>query len=185
MSVEASDFVMREKFLREPLRVTHALARADVVMLVEKMKIDVHLENLFFREVPVDLKFTVTGKDLARLELRTGFVAVSDVKQYIDLSPFADRGSEILALLKEGSIQVRKLTFTEPKPFLAEIDLADVSIAQRNIEVRVTGIAKLTDDALLSIECEGFVSEVLSTMCVVVSFQRTRRSRKKVDLRLT
>jgi len=156
ISVEANDFAMRETFLREPLRVTHALARAEVVMLLEKMKVEVHLDNLFFKEVPVDLKFRLTGKDFNGLELRTGFLAVSDVKRYIDLTPFADRGSDILALLKDGSIMVKKLTFTNPKPFLAEIDLADVSIARGNLEVReVTGIVKLTDDALLVSNTKG------------------------------
>jgi hypothetical protein len=156
ISVEASDFVMREKFLREPLRVTHALARAEVAVLLEELKVDVHLDNLFFKEVPVDLKFAVTGKDLSRLELRTGFLAVSDVKKYIDLTPFADRGSEILALLKDGSILVKKLTFTYPKPFLAEFDLADVSVATGDIEVReISGVVNLTDDALLVSNAKG------------------------------
>jgi len=48
----------------------------------------------------VDLKFRLTGKDFNGLELRTGFLAVSDVKRYIDLTPFADRGSDILASSK-------------------------------------------------------------------------------------
>lgn len=156
ISVEANDFVMRETFLREPLRVTHAIARAEVVMLLEKLKVDVHLDNLFFKEVPVDLKFTVTGKDFNGLELRTGFLAVSDVKKYIDLTPFADRGSDIIALLKDGSIMVKKLTFTNPKPFLAEFDLANVSVARGDIEVRaITGKVTLTDDALLVSNAKG------------------------------
>ena len=120
------------------------------------MKARVHLENLFFKDVPVDLKFSVVGKVLETVELRTGFVAVSDVKEYIDLVPLAKRGADVLALLTTGRIMIKQLNFTEPRPFLAELQLADVSASYEKIEVRdIDAIVKLTDDRIIVSNAKG------------------------------
>ncbi len=92
----------------------------------------------------------------ASLELQTGPLSVPDVKEYINLGPLAKRGSDVLDLLTDGTITVKKLSYTEPRPFRAEFYLADVAAAYQKIEVRdVEGAVSLDEQKMMFSHAKG------------------------------
>jgi hypothetical protein len=152
--VEVSDFSMREAFLKKPLRLAHSTAKARVELAGAKTELK--LENLSFKGVPVLLNIRLSGKDFASLELQTGPLSVPDVKEYIDLGPLAKRGSGVLDLLTDGTIAVKKLSYTDPRPFRAEFYLADVAVAYQEIEIHdIEGSVSLDEQRMLFSQGKG------------------------------
>ena len=168
--VESSDFAMREDFLKKPIRLTYAKARARVELVGTRT--DLKFEKLSFKGVPVALDIRLSGKYFASLELQTGPLSVPDVKEYINLEPLAKRGSDILDLLTDGTITVKKLTYTEPTPFRAEFYLADVTAAYKKIEVfGVEGVVTLDEQKMLFSGAKGsFRTSRFSDVSVTVPF---------------
>ncbi len=166
--VEASDFSMREAFLKKPIRLKHDAAKARVELAGAKTELK--FENLSFKGVPVRLNIGLSGKYFASLELQTGPLSVPDVKEYINLAPLAKRGSDVLDLLTEGTITVKKLSYTEPKPFRAEFYLGDVAAAYQKIAVRdVEGTVSLDEQRMVFSHAKG-------------SYQRSKFSDVSVDV---
>ncbi|HUJ88657.1 MAG TPA: AsmA-like C-terminal domain-containing protein, partial [Syntrophorhabdales bacterium] len=185
--VEASDFAMREAFLKKPIRITHDAAKARVELIGTKTELK--FEHLSFKGVPVQLDIQLSGKYFASMELQTGPLAVPDVKEYINLAPLAKRGSDVLDLLTAGRITVKKLTYTEPRPFRAEFYLADVAVAYQKIEVRdVEGTVSLDDQKMLFSRAKGsFQRSSVSDVSVTVPFAAEQyieaRGRFAIDMR--
>jgi hypothetical protein len=166
--VEASDFAMREAFLKKPIRLTQSTAKARVELADSKTELK--FEHLSFKGVPVLLNIRLSGRRFASLGLQTGALSVADVKEYIDLAPLAKRGSDMLDLLMGGTITVKKLSFTEPRPFRAEFYLTDVSATYQKIEVRdVEGVVSLDEKRMVFSHAKG-------------SYQRSRFSDISVDV---
>ncbi len=185
--VEASDFAMREAFLKKPIRITHDAAKARVELAGAKTELK--FEHLSFKGVPVQLDVKLSGKYFASMELQTGPLAVPDVKEYINLAPLAKRGSDVLDLLTAGTITVKKLMYTEPRPFRAEFYLADVAAAYQKIEVRdVEGTVSLDDQKMLFSRAKGsFQRSSFSDVSVDVPFAAEQyieaRGRFAIDMR--
>ncbi len=95
-----------------------------------------------------------------------------DVKEYIDLAPLAKRGSDVLDLLKEGTITVKKLTYTDPRPLRAQFYLAGVAGIYKKIEVRdVAGTVDLDEQKMLLTQATGtFKRSAFNDVSVVVPF---------------
>ncbi|HME43226.1 MAG TPA: AsmA-like C-terminal domain-containing protein [Syntrophorhabdales bacterium] len=168
--VESSGFAMREDFLKIPIRLAYATAKARVELAGTST--DLKFEQLSFKGVPVILDIRLSGKDFASLELQTGPLSVPDVKEYINLAPLAKRGSDVLDLLTSGTITVKRLTYTEPSPFRAEFYLADVAAAYQKIEVRgVEGTVTLDEQKMLFSAAKGsFRTSSFSDVSVAVPF---------------
>ncbi len=153
--VGATDFAMREDFLKKPIRLTRATAKARVQMDGTK-KTELRFEQLSFKQVPVLLTVRLAGKYFASLELKTGPLSVPDVKEYINLGPLAKRGSDVLDLLTDGTITVKNLSYTGPRPFRAEFRLADVTAAYQSVEVRdVEGEVSLDEQRMVFSRARG------------------------------
>ena len=152
--VEASDFAMREAFLKKPIRVTYSKAKARVELAGSETELK--FEHLSFEGVPILLNIRLSGKHFASLELQTGALSVPDVKEYINLAPLAKRGSDVLDLLTDGTITVKQLSYTDPRPFRAEFYLTDVAGAYQKIEVRgAEGAVSLDEKKMVVSHAKG------------------------------
>jgi hypothetical protein len=125
---KAARFLVSEKFLKKPI-VSHdntCRFRTEV----RGGAIRVILEDLSYKGVPVALDFTTKERKLHNLELKTGFLLLSDATGLLDMERLTDKGWGPFCLIRDGEVRIRHFAFNRGKPFQADIDLKGVKAGE-------------------------------------------------------
>jgi hypothetical protein len=152
--VEAPYFSMMEEFLSKRLVSTGNVCRIHLTRAGETS--DVTLKGLSFKETPLSLRFIAEKEKLVYLELRTGFLAIPDLREYIDFARFSEGDWGPLSLVKDGEVRISRFIFREQKPLRAELDLRDVDAGTGKVAFKgVGGSLRLEGDMLFLTRFEG------------------------------
>jgi hypothetical protein len=157
-AVEAPYFSMVERFMRKRLVSLRNACRIHLVRAGETF--DVTLKGLSFKQTPVSLRFMATIRNMTYLELTTGFLAIPDLTEYIDLAAFSEKDWGPLSLVKDGEVRISRFIFEEQKPLRAEIDLRDVDAGSGKVVFRdVAGSLRIEGNMLFLTRFEGRFGE--------------------------
>lgn len=133
----ADRFLMREPFLKKPVRVQRVDCTIDIDTY--QGKTETKLGRLLFKGTPLALAFTTSGKRLERLEMVSEFLDVRDLKEYLSFS-FVKRLPTIMDAVSGGKVGVRKLIYAKPDSFAARLSLVGVEARYRDFRfVGITG----------------------------------------------
>jgi hypothetical protein len=127
---KSARFLVSEKFLKKPIIAYDNTCRFRTE--VKDGTIRVVLEELSYNGVPVALDFRVKERKLLSLELRTGFLLLSDVTGLLDMEKLADKDWGPFSLIREGEARIRHFAFNKGKPFQADIDLRGVKAGEED-----------------------------------------------------
>ncbi len=152
--VQAPYFSMLEDFLRRRLVSERNVCRIHLKRAGEET--DVALSGLSFKGAPVSLTFSAARKKLSYLELKTGFIAIPDLMEYIDPASFAEGDWGPLSFIKNGNLAVDSFVFRRGKPIAADLEVRDVEAEVGKVAFRgLSGSLAIRDKALVLSGFEG------------------------------
>ena len=117
--VQAPYFSMMEDFLRRRLVSERNVCRIHLKRAGEET--DVALSGLSFKGTPVSLTFSAARKKLTYLELKTGFIAIPDLMEYIDPACFAEGDWGPLLFYKERELSASTVSYSGGENLLRRI----------------------------------------------------------------
>ncbi len=145
--VQASHFSLMEDFLKQRLASERNLCRIHLSRVGDTT--DVTLTGLSFKGTPLFLKFTGTPRRLTYLELNTGFLAISDLMDYINPAVLSEGDWGPLSFVKDGAMRIGRFVFRRGRPITAEVEVAHVEVAAGKLAFHeVSGFLRLDGDAL-------------------------------------
>ncbi|MGD0230887.1 MAG: AsmA-like C-terminal region-containing protein, partial [Syntrophorhabdales bacterium] len=162
--VEAPYFSLMEKFLTRRLVSLGNVCRIHLERA--GVMTDVTLTGLSFHDTPLDMKFSSAQRKLVFLELKTGFLAIPDLLDYLNPALLSEGDWGPLFFVKKGDMRIDRFVFQRGSPLTARIDVRRVEVGSGAIAFHdVSGSLRLDGNALAlsGFEAgygEGRVSEV-------------------------
>ena len=156
--VQAPHFSLMEDFLKQRLASEGNACRIHLKRVGDTT--DVTLTGLSFKGTPIFLKFSGTPKRLTYLELKTGFLAIPDLMDYINPAVLSEGDWGPLSFVKDGTVRIGRFVFQRGRPITAEIEVAHVEVGAGKVAFHgVRGILRLDGSALALTGFEGKLGE--------------------------
>lgn len=181
---EVRDGSLWEFFLRK--RIASPPASGIIRLAQKDAQIDVRLEGLAWKGIPLVFDFSTDGKDMLRMEFSSGFLSVHDVQEYIDLEAFGGRRAEYFTTVKNGSVEVKKLIAGTRYAFRAETDLRDVETQYKGVTIDgISGLMSFNEhEMVFSGMSARYKNSSFSSITGVIPFAEDRYVNLKGDYSL-
>ena len=88
--------------------------------------IDVHVSDVLFKDTPFNVDVKLEKTDVSEVRLSSGMLDIEHVKDYVNFEGIAKGGSRVWEYVKDGTVELKKLTYLKSGPFSADLKVAGV-----------------------------------------------------------
>jgi hypothetical protein len=118
------------------------ILKGHAFVVVSGDTIDVHVKDVLYKGTKFQVNVKVEKEDVTEVRLSSGVLDLVHVRDHVDLEKIAEGGSQIWEYVKDGSVELKKLSYSLNRPF--------------DVDVKVTGVrAEYEDKTFTGIE--GFL----------------------------
>jgi hypothetical protein len=151
--VSSSRMVMFEKFQTKAI-VASGSAKIHFVLVGKDT--DFVLREINYQGVPFTLSIATKGKMLARLDLESGFIKISSVREYINMEQFSQKGWGPLSFVKSGEVKIDRLNVINEKLKVVQVRLRGVEAGNEKVVFNnVEGSLRIENELLVLSSMKG------------------------------
>ena len=120
--IRAERFEMMDTWLKRPVALDRV--DADVSISAAGKRVDIKIENAFYKETPFTLNIRLDNYEYTSLELSSDFLAVQDVTSYATSEHSLQ---SVWNALKGGRVKAKKLLDIHGGPITADLEVKDMA----------------------------------------------------------
>lgn len=119
---DSPKLVLRDTWLKKPLVVDRVKAKSTITSKGSDITIKVYETG--YASVPFTIDTYMKSFAFARLEITSGSIPLSIVKEYVKLD---DIGYDVWTYIKDGFLKMKKYTYVKDRPFTANLELRQMT----------------------------------------------------------